>query len=282
MKKGIVVQVDDLCYRYGKNTVLNNISFNINAGEFVAIIGENGAGKTTLVKHFNSLLKPDSGKVLVGGNDTSKSRVSQMADKVGFVFQNPDHQIFSETVEKELAFGLKNLKMPAAEIDMRVREALKAVGLEKCRQSYPFALSKGERQRVALASVLAMHSEIIVLDEPTTGQDYRESMQIMQILRQLNENGHTIIFITHNMSLVAEFAQRVIVLCQGKIIMDGPVKKVFARPEILACASLELPPINQLGMALSARGIENNFLTVNEAYEQITDLIGGGSVEFCI
>lgn len=269
-----VLTVEHLHHSYGSRQILTDINFTVNPGEFIALLGENGAGKTTLVKHFNGLLKPSSGRVMVGQMDTIKYKVSKLAQKVGFVFQNPDHQIFNSSVEKEVSSGLKYMKLSAGEINLRLDDALEATGLTKLRKSYPFDLSRGERQRIALASVLAVRPQVIVLDEPTTGLDYRESLQIMQLLSDLNQNGHTIIFITHNMSLAAEFAHRAIVLRDGKIIMDGNVREVFACPDVLAENFLELPPVNRMGMLLNYAGIKSDFLTVDEAFKALKPLVG--------
>jgi energy-coupling factor transport system ATP-binding protein len=253
-----IIKIKNLCYSYnGHNQILNNINLTINAGEFVALVGQNGAGKTTLVKHLNGLLKPTAGQVLVGDVDVASSKTSVLARQVGFVFQNPDHQIFHDTVEKEVAFGLKNIGLPLSEIITRVTDSLISVGLLDQRQTYPFDLSKGQRQRVALASVLAMRPQVIVLDEPTTGQDYRESSQIMEIVYQLNQAGHTIIIITHDMSLVTQYANRVIALCTGEILTDGTVQQVFSQPELLTKTLLELPPIVRLAQELTGYGLEH-------------------------
>ncbi len=251
MDKNYVMTVENLTYSYkGGITALDNLSFNIAAGEFVAIIGQNGAGKTTLVKHFNGLLRPTSGRVVVGGIDTAKAKVSAMARKVGFVFQNPDHQIFHEHVGLEIAFGPQNLGLPADEVERRVTDALEAVGLLEYREASPRNLSKGQRQRVALASVLAMKTDIIVLDEPTTGQDYKESLQIMDLAKGLNEQGHTILFITHDMNLVARYAQRAIVLYHGKVVMDDDVATVFENIDILNKTLLHPPQVVELAQKL--------------------------------
>lgn len=266
MNKQVVITVENLSYGYQQQKmVLNNINFTVERGEFLALVGENGAGKTTLAKHFNGLLKPTAGRVTVCGLDTAHCKVSELASKVGFVFQNPDHQIYHDSVEKEVAFGLKNLRLSKEDISSRVELALTAVQLAHCSQTYPYDLSKGQRQRVALASVLAMQPEIIVLDEPTTGQDYRESTQIMDILQKLNAQGHTIIMVTHDMSLVAQYAKRVIALYQGEILMDGSVTEVFSMPQILARTNVELPPVTRLAEKLSHLGITKKWLTVDEA-----------------
>ncbi len=279
MKAHSVIKVEDLVYSYGDHRVLKNVNLTVHAGEFVAIIGENGAGKSTLTRHFNGLLKPLSGRVVVGGEETKHCKVSQLARHVGYVFQNPDHQLFHNTVEKEVAFGVKNLGLSTQTIQDRVAEALQAVGLDEYRDSYPYDLSKGQRQRVALAAVLAMRPEVIVLDEPTTGQDYREMMQIMEMIQVLNQKGHTIIFITHDMALVAEFAKRVIVLCEGKILQDDSVEAVFTCPDFLKQSFLELPSITQLGNGLSHPEISAPFLTVDEAYNTLKPLLGGEAID---
>lgn len=278
MNNQLVINVENLSYGYQQQTIiLNDVNFTVERGEFLALVGENGAGKTTLAKHFNGLLKPTAGRVTVCGLDTAHCKVSQLASKVGYVFQNPDHQIFHDSVEKEVAFGLINLGLGKEEISLRVEQALTAVQLTHCRHAYPYELSKGQRQRVALASVLAVQPEVIVLDEPTTGQDYRESTQIMAILQNLNEQGHTIIMITHDMTLVAQYAKRLLALYQGKVLMDGSVKEVFSRPEILACTNVDLPPVTRLAEELSHIGVRKNWLTVDEALIDMQGKLGRGN-----
>jgi len=263
----IIIKTENLSYRYGPHgPVLHNVSLEIARGECVAIIGQNGAGKSTLVKHFNGLHKPTSGKVYVHGRETGPLKVSTLAETVGYVFQNPDHQIFHDTVGKEVAFGLKNLGIPAAETEARVAAALEAVGLAGHYHTYPFNLSKGQRQRVALASVLAMQTEVIVLDEPTTGQDYRESLQIMEMVRDLNRQGHTIIFITHDMSLVAGYAGRAVVVCKGEILADGDVRAIFAQPQLLERTYLNPPQVTALAQGLREDALPPAVLSVEEMY----------------
>jgi energy-coupling factor transport system ATP-binding protein len=263
-----VIKVENLFYSYGGGQpVINNISLEIARGECLAIIGQNGAGKSTLAKHFNGLHRPVSGKVYVDGKDTAGMKVSTLARTVGYVFQNPDHQIFNDTVGREVAFGLKKLGLSRKEIEDRVAEALDAVGLTRHYQTYPFNLSKGQRQRVALASVLAMQTQVIVLDEPTTGQDYRESVQIMDLVEKLNENGHTIVFITHDMSLVARYSRRAVVLCQGEILADGSVKSIFSLPELLARTYLSPPQVTALAQGLGRHSIPPDVISVSEMYQ---------------
>lgn len=277
-----VIEIKGLSYSYDNGLpALKDVDFKINQGEMVALVGQNGAGKTTLVKHFIGLLRPAVGQVTVCGKDVSGTRISDLSKEVGFVFQNPDHQIFNDTVEKEVAFGLLNRGLPDREIKDRVAEALQEVGLDHLAGAYPHSLSRGQRQRVALASVLALQTRIIVLDEPTTGQDYRERLQIMELIRSLNKAGHTIIFITHDMSLVARYAKRVIVLCQGKIIMDGSTREVLSQPDRLAQTLLEPPQIMLLANRLTT--LENFqvtpssevILTVDEMYSYLMSVLEG-------
>lgn len=271
-----VIQISGLSFGYEfGDSVLKDIHLKIFPGEMVALVGQNGAGKTTLVKHLIGLLRPPVGTVRVGGLDVSTSRISKLARQVGFVFQNPDHQIFHDTVQDEVAFGLHNLELPREEIGPRVTAALSDVGLTHLAAENPHQLSRGQRQRVALASVLAMRSPVVVLDEPTTGQDYQERQQIMELVKQLNKAGHTIVFITHDMSLVANYASRVIVLCQGRIMLDGETKEVFQHPEKLA-ESLLVPPqinllANQLNEQLNVSGCPV-ILTVDEMQAYLQQL----------
>lgn len=234
-----MIQVEELSFVYPNGlSVLENIRFQIKPGEFVALIGQNGAGKTTLLKQFNGLLKPTSGTVRIDGIDTRTSTTGKLAQKVGYLFQNPDHQIFLPTVAREIGFGPSNLGCSREEIDQRVREAVAQVGLEPYLNDNPLFLSKGQRQRVAFASLLSMRPQVMVLDEPTTGQDYREGIEIMEMVKALHRQGHTIIFVTHDMELVARYAERVIVLSQGQILMDDTCRRVFYQPEVLRLTNL--------------------------------------------
>ncbi|MHB8916895.1 MAG: energy-coupling factor ABC transporter ATP-binding protein [Desulfocucumaceae bacterium] len=272
MTGNTIISVENLSYSYGGGEpVLKNISMEIARGECLAIIGQNGAGKTSLAKHFNGLHRPSSGKVFIDGKDSARLKVSGLARTVGYVFQNPDHQIFNDTVGREVAFGLKNLGLSAGDIDDRVAKALEAVGLSCHHRTYPFNLSKGQRQRVALASVLAMQTQVIVLDEPTTGQDYRESAQIMEMVKKLNEKGHTIIFITHDMSLVAGYARRAVVLCSGEVIADGNVRSIFSMPELLARTYLNPPQVTALAQGLGRHQIPPDVLTVDEMFNLLIE-----------
>jgi energy-coupling factor transport system ATP-binding protein len=269
-----MIKVQDLCFRYpnGQN-VLNQIGFHIQKGEFVALIGQNGAGKTTLLKQFNALLKPTSGGVFIAGIDTRTATTGKLAAKVGYLFQNPDHQIFMSTVEQEIGFGPKNLRLSKDEVKQRVQKAASAVGLESFLADNPLFLSKGQRQRVAFASVLSMKPEILVLDEPTTGQDYREGIEIMEMVKELNRNGHTVIFVTHDMELVAKYAKRVIVLSQGQVLLDDTCRNVFYRPEVLLKTNLFPPQIAKLVQKFGKnQDIFNRALLVQELQDEILQL----------
>lgn len=256
-----VIEVEDLEYSYpGGIAALRGVSLQIRQGEFVAVLGQNGSGKTTLVKHFNGLLRPSRGSVHVKGLDTRNTSVYQLGRIVGYVFQNPDHQIFAQTVFDEVAFGPRLYGLPPDEVDKRVKEALEAVDLLHRETADPFLLTKGERQRVAVASILAAKPEVIVLDEPTTGLDYLELKGMMDLTRRLNEAGHTVIIVTHSMWVAAQYAHRIVVMSDGKVIADGPTREVFANEAVLSEAFLRPPPIVRLGNRLGA-----TLLSVEEA-----------------
>lgn len=237
-----LIQCIELEHTYPNGVkALDGVSLQIHQGEMVAIIGQNGSGKTTLVKHFNGLLMPTGGEILVNGIPTRQQGVFKLGQKVGYVFQNPDHQIFSETIFDEVAFSPRLRKLPEEEIKRRVQEALEAVGLAGCEQDDPFTMTKSGRQRVAVASVLAAQPEVLILDEPTTGLDYAEQRSMMEMVRRLNEQGSTIIFVTHHMWVVAEYAQRVFVFKEGKLILQGSTREVFSHGDELREAFLRPP-----------------------------------------
>jgi energy-coupling factor transporter ATP-binding protein EcfA2 len=246
-----VIQVEGLTHRYPNGVVaVEGVDLKVRRGEFLAVLGQNGSGKTTLVKHFNGLLEPTEGKVVVGEDETTEHGLRHLGQTVGYVFQNPDHQIFSDTVFDEVAFGPKIRDMEEAEIGERVEEALSAVGMKGRGGEDPFGLTKGERQRVAVASVLAVHPEVLILDEPTTGLDYAEQRSMMDLVKSLNEAGSTIIVVTHTMWVVAEYAHRVVVVRDGKVALQGTVREVFVEEEELRDAGLRPPHIVSFGDAL--------------------------------
>src|SRR5215207_6759605 len=246
-----LVEVRGLAHRYPNGVVaLEGVDLAVRRGEFLAVLGQNGSGKTTLVKHFNGLLEPTEGTVRVGEEETSEQGLRQLGQSVGYVFQNPDHQIFSDTVADEVAFGPRIRGLEEGEIEERVEEALAAVGLEGRGGEDPFGLTKGERQRVAVASVLSVRPEVLILDEPTTGLDYAEQRSMMDLVRGLNEAGSTIIVVTHTMWVVAEYAHRAVVVRDGRVALQGTIREVFAKEDELRDASLRPPHIVSFGNAL--------------------------------
>lgn len=248
-----IIEIKGLVHQYENGfRALRGVDLTVRKGEFVAVLGQNGSGKTTLVKHLNGLLMPTEGSVTVAGLDTRKTSIYQLGKIVGYVFQNPDHQIFAGKVRDEVAYGPKLHGVPEDEIQARVADALKAVGLEGSEEEDPFSLTKGERQRIAVASVLATKPQIIILDEPTTGLDYREQKSMMDLIKRLNEMGHTIIMVTHSMWVTARYAHRAVVMRDGEIFMDGKIRDVFARDRELIDAFLIPPQIVRFGNMIGA------------------------------
>jgi len=214
-----VISIRGLVHRYDGVAAVRGLDLDVAPGEIVAVVGENGSGKTTLVKHFNGLLRPTEGNVTVDGLDAATVPIAQLARHVGLVFQNPDTMLFAETVEDEVAFGLKNIG--SGDTGQPVDAALREVGLLHRKAAYPRSLSRGERQRLAIACVIAMKPSVIVLDEPTTGLDARESGRVMEILGRLRQDGHTIVMVTHDMLIGEEYADRIVRMEQGRIVYDG-------------------------------------------------------------
>jgi energy-coupling factor transporter ATP-binding protein EcfA2 len=277
--KPLSIQVEHLDYVYQPLDVhaVKDVSFGIRQGEFVALIGQNGSGKTTVLKNLLGLLRPTDGRVIVAGQDTQTTAVAEMARHVGFVLQNPDQQLFADTVEDEVAYGPKNLKLEKELVEKRVTDSLQLVGLTDKRKEFPPALSKGDRAKVVIASALALDPSIIILDEPTTGQDYKGCHQIMQIAQSLHAQGRTVVFVTHHMALVAEYAERVIVLCGGKVILDDVTEEVFARPKVVRQACIIPPQITELGQALPpALGLPRTPLTVQTMRAAVLDRFNNG------
>ncbi|MDC7233714.1 MAG: energy-coupling factor transporter ATPase [Spirochaetales bacterium] len=247
----VLIDVRDLIHVYPNgNKALKGVSLTVRKGEFLAVLGHNGSGKTTMVKHFNGLLSPSEGDILVRDCNTRDSSIFEIGKTVGYVFQNPDHQIFSDTVFEEVSFSPKLRGCTQEEIDVRVAEALKAVGMEGTEEEDPFSMTKGQRQRIAVASVLSAKPELIILDEPTTGLDYKEQRQMMELIRNLNEQGHTIIMITHTMWVVAEYAHKVAVVKDGEMSMYGNTRDVFRDEETLMESYLKTPHIVNLSNKL--------------------------------
>jgi energy-coupling factor transport system ATP-binding protein len=263
-----MIEVEKLHFTYPNGVeALKGVSLAIRDGEFVAIMGQNGAGKTTLVKHFNGLLKPSHGLVHVDGVETTKTSVATLSRNAGFVFQNPDHQLFSETVEEEISFALKNFGFEAEVIEKRVTWALNLLGLEQYRKTSPFLLSGGERKRVALASVLAWDPRTLILDEPTIGQDHQQKEKLRQFIVQMQAQGKTVVIVTHDVEFVAECNPRVVLMKEGRIVADGEGREILTTPEILVQSSIVLPQIAQIFLKLTPLGLPKNVIDVYEAKE---------------
>ena len=256
----LLFQLNNLCFSYchqaGKKQVLNFINKEIRAGEYLALIGGNGSGKTTLAKHLNGLLLPTEGSVIVNGMDTcNEKNLLAVRQTVGLVFQNPDNQIVASVVEEDVAFGPENLGIELAEMKQRVTMALDTVGLTSYRRSSPDFLSGGEKQRLALAGVLALNPQCLVLDEATSMLDQAGRNQLMKIIFRLNkELGVTVIHITHDMDEAA-LSERVWVLCEGRVILDGPPREVFKHRKHLHECGLDLPDIAEISWKLRNTGL---------------------------
>ncbi|RLE64518.1 MAG: hypothetical protein DRN53_00815 [Thermoprotei archaeon] len=268
-----VIKVRKLTHTYPNGVkALMGIELDIYQGEYVALIGQNGSGKTTLARCIAGLLRPSSkeAEILVAGVDVNKAKRTDIVKRIGYVFQIPEHQIFHSTVREELEFGPRNLNLPEEEVKERVDRVLKTLDLEKYQDEWPLSLDRGKRFRVALGSVLAIDPEVIIVDEPTTGQDWNESLYICNLLKKLNEEGRTIIIITHEMDLVARFASRVIVMHKGSVLLDGSPKYVFSRSEILKKTWVKPPEIIRLILRIEEEiGISTDITTVEDLYEYI-------------
>ncbi len=245
------IRVEDVTFSYPSGVLaLKGVNLQIASGESVAILGENGAGKTTLVKQINRLLSPSSGSVSVGDWDTREHTVAQLARRVSFVFQNPDEQLFERTVRREVAFGPQNLGRSEEEVEARVQAALEDVGLGDQAEVHPYDLHASQRKLVALAAALAMDAPIMILDEPTTGQDAAGVAQVGAIVESLKAEGRTLITITHDVEFCAGHFERVIVMSEGSILADGPARRVLSQSGTLARAAVEAPQLIRLAQAL--------------------------------
>jgi energy-coupling factor transport system ATP-binding protein len=253
------VEIRDLHFTYPTGLeALRGITLKIESGEPAAIVGQNGAGKTTLVKHFNGLLQPASGRVLIGDWDTKEHSVAKLARRVGYVFQNPDEQLFSRTVEAEVAFGPKNLGYEGERVQSLVRDALEMTGLTEKAETNPYDLSATWRKMVAVASILSMDTDIVIFDEPTTGQDAATIARIARVIAGLRRRGKTVITITHDIDFCAENFERVIAMSQGKILLDGTANEVLGQEEVLATTYVEPPQLTRLGKRLGFRRTVRN------------------------
>jgi energy-coupling factor transport system ATP-binding protein len=246
-----VICIEAVEYTYPDGTrALTGVDAKIGQGEMIALVGRNGSGKTTLAKHLNGLLKPTSGRVLVNGVDTIMMTVAQTARQIGYVFQNPGHQIFCQTVEDEVGFGLKNRRLTPTQILEKVKATLELAGISGLEKSHPLFLTLAEKQLVAIASCIILEPQVLILDEPTSCLDLVETRRILAVLRHLNENGKTIIVITHDMQLVAEEVERVIAMESGGVAFDGSPRSLFQKSDILARASLRMPQVAELSQLM--------------------------------
>ena len=275
------IQVKNLTHIYEKgmpneSIALENISFEVEDGAFLGVIGHTGSGKSTLLQHLNGLLKPTEGTIVIGGVDITSPDVSMVdiRKRIGLVFQYPEYQLFEETVAKDVAFGPKNLGLSQEEIDIRVKEAIELVGLdyEAIKDRSPFELSGGQKRRVAIAGVVAMKPEVLILDEPTAGLDPKAHKDVLKMVETVREKtGSIIILVSHNMADIARMSDKVLVIDSGHMVMLGTPKEVFSKRKELAEVGLDLPPITQLTENLRLKGmdIEDTILSVDEAAEQI-------------
>lgn len=250
----VAIEVKDLHFGYVPEVeVLHGVNLKIYDGEFLSIVGQNGSGKTTIVKHLNGILKPTSGDILVYGENTKEKTIAYLSTKVGYCFQNPDHQIFSSRTWDEIAYGPKNLGYDEEKIKDMVKTVSKILGIEDILDENPYNLSKGQRQQIAVASILAMQPNIIIVDEPTTGQDPKQSRSMMELMKSLNrEYNKTIVVITHDMNIAVEYSDRLVVMHSGEVLIEGTPREVFAHEELLKKSNLEPPQItkvmNRLGL----------------------------------
>lgn len=270
-----MLRFEKVSFRYPQSdSSVEQLSFHIHKGELVALIGSNGAGKSTISRLSNGLLKPDSGTVYLDGTPTTAIRTSQIARKVGFLFQNPDRQICQNTVREELAFGLRLMGLTEQEIKERTEDALEQFSLGG--DWFPFSRSRGERQRIALASVLVCRPQLVILDEPTTGLDYKECTAIMDYLTQLNqEEGLTVLMVSHDMELVSQYAQRVLVLTGGHLIGDGETNRIMKDQALLGKAHVLPAQIPALALRLDAgekKSCFSDVFTIEEMFDAICRL----------
>ena len=273
-EKEVILSVQDLSHSYSDEIhALRGVSLDVHKGEFIALVGQNGAGKTTLAKHFNGLLRPTKGRVIVDGKDAAGQAIYDLAKVVGYVFQNPDHQIFSATVWEEAAYGLKVQGITGEKAKERVANVLELVGLSDLLELNPFTLSKGDRQKLAVASILAIEPQVLVIDEPTTGLDARGAEGMMTLIDHLNKLGHTVIIITHDMKLVAEYATRVIAMSRGKVIADCTPAELFSNGAVMENARVKPTSIARLFSRLQELADIPMLITVEDAADFFIELL---------
>ena len=274
---GPVVTVDNVTYAYSKGAVvaLDGVSLTVPRGQIVGVVGQNGSGKTTLTKLLNGLLKPTSGSIVVNGMNTVENPVQKMAAHVGYVFQNPNHQLFATTVEEELRFGPRNLGVTGDELNERVTEAVEFFGLQDVLALHPYRISFPLRKLVGIASIFTMRPRVFILDEPTTGQDHRTTGVINRLIHRLGERGDTVLCVSHDMPLLADVAERLIVMWNAKVISDDTPRNVFADKALMSQTHLAPPQVTELSLRIPARAGRPAALSVEEL---VADLRGNAPV----
>lgn len=282
------IKIENLSHVYMPKTpfetlALDNVSLELEEGKFYAIIGHTGSGKSTLIQHLNGLLKPTSGRIIISDIDITdkKTVMSEIRKRVGLVFQYPEYQLFEETIEKDIAFGPKNLGLSPEEVTVRVKKAMEIVGLDydKFKDLSPFEISGGQKRRVAIAGVVAMEPKVLILDEPTAGLDPKGRDEILEQIIKLHDTyKSTVILVTHSMEDVAEIADEVIVMSDAKVILRGVPKDVFTQIELLEKVGLGAPQVTYLMHALKKKGFEvdENIFTVEDARKEILRMLGKG------
>jgi len=269
-----IIEIQDVHYRYkNQTTALKGVSLNIHAGELVALLGRNGSGKTTLARHIIGLLQPEKGRVILAGRDVSVTPTHELTQEIGFCFQNPNHQLVAFKVRDEMTFGLKAHNIDPAEYDGRVQRALELVNLLDVIDAEIFDLGKGQTQRLALASVLTLEPSILIIDEPTTGQDPQMTQEIFEIIKHLNDLGTTVLMITHRVDYAAAYASRAVVMNQGRVAYDGSVLELISNLEIMQANSLDLPDITKLALQLQKHGIPPWTIQYEQLEEYLTQLV---------
>lgn len=271
-----MIVFNDVCFSYSPgHPVLQNISLELFPGEVVGLMGENGAGKTTLVKHINGLLKPTRGSVQIDGVDTRTTSTARLARKVGFVFQNADHQLFADTLEGEIAFALRNLDFPDSEVKARVAKYLDVFELSQYHDQSPFLLSGGERKRLALASVLCVEPSILILDEPTQAQDARQKRTLLEFVNSFRQSNRILLLVTHDVEFAVQAVNRLLILSKGHLIADGTPRQILSRPELLQRARLLPPQLTRFAHQLAEhiQGFPKDLISLEDAVAAVNNLL---------
>ncbi len=253
----------------GDVTAVKDVNLEIHKGELIGVIGQNGSGKTTLVKHFNGLLKPTKGKVIIKGQDTAKMRVQDLSRNIGYVFQNPNHQLFAKTITDELRFGPTNLGLSKDEVDERVEKAITFFNLEKYRDHHPYRISFPLRKLVGMASIYTMQPDVFIMDEPTTGQDHTTTRIVYRLIKKLRDEGSTVICVAHDMILLAEVVERMLVMRDATLIADTDPKTVFSDKKLMASTHLSPPQITELSYRMRSKKMINSItLSIDELIDK--------------